>query len=298
MATYWKFTSTTGLKCLIETQKVRVSPAIDLNDPGEFKFKIHHYTRAEFGVEIAKPHVFNKYWKNLDEFLGRPLASPSDIKPDELDKLFASFEFSLGLLKANTSRMKSDLSRLYGVYSCCGDYTRTPDKIHPMDNPAMWAHYANNHEGVAYSLNDSFFEGGFTFMPVAYGIAAPLIKVSLEMIEGRFPKPPYEINISRHMSQIVSSKHKTWEYESEHRVLVPLESTEYLTGQNIYLSKINSNSLGTIIFGCRTPEKEIREITQLAKKHLSHKPIDFVKAWEDLDTYALQRIPFPSASKP
>lgn len=291
---YWKFTSVEAFKYILKTQKVRVSPAIDLNDPGEFKYNIGAYPKLQMLQELTIPEKYEKVRASLENYFGRQLPSSSDLNTGEKDILYEYIVHHIGVLRENTKRMPFDLSRIFGVFSCSFNKAdEEKEYIKPIENPIIWAHYAQNHKGVVFSLNDDFFVKKCEFEEVIYQASAPILPPSLEKIEQLFPAIGWDF--SDDFSNVVCTKHITWKYESEYRALYPLENAEYSPETDMYFADINQKSIGTVIFGCRTSERDIREIVSLAKQKLG-RSLDYVKAWESPNSYSLQRIPFINAS--
>lgn len=292
--TYWKFTSTESFKALLKNKTARVCPAIDLNDPGEFKFGVEPYTREKFEMELEDPAIFGVLAPKLTKKYGRTIRNPDTISAKEKEELFSYISRQVDIMKGNARRMPFDLSRLFGVFSCSFVKADEPKGyISPIENPAMWAHYAKHHTGVAYSLNSKFFKNGCQFSSVEYRSSAPTTNASIRFIEQLEPMIGWNMGDNGDYERIVCTKHITWEYESEARALYPLSGADYSSDLNMYFSPIEPTSVGTVIFGCRTAEQDIREIVALAKKD-SNFTLDFVKAWELPSSYALQHIPFPT----
>lgn len=80
------------------------------------------------------------------------------------------------------------------------------------DDPVQWAHYADSHRGIC----------------LGFEVTAPdLIKV--EYINSRTPPAAYreslDLPLPEFLRQTLSKKFKHWQYEEEHRIIVPARKT-------------------------------------------------------------------------
>lgn len=128
------------------------------------------------------------------------------------------------------------------------------------NEPLMWAHYADNHKGIA----------------LGFDIPKHML-FEINYIENRI-KPTIEVDHSEHemeklLDLVLRSKHKNWEYEGEFRLLRKLENC--IMADRLYFSKLNEVTvLKEVVFGDRY---ESQDELQLQKK-LKNEGVDFTTA--------------------
>lgn len=124
------------------------------------------------------------------------------------------------------------------------------------DSFPMWAHYADNARGyvVEYENLDAYFEGDNTgvlnvFRPIEY--QTPRRSVTFE---------PYS------HEAVFFSKLSDWSYESEYRVIKPLDECSYDSEKNMYLLQIPRSYVKRVIVGWNSADsigninKQIHEV--------------------------------------
>lgn len=163
--------------------------------------------------------------------------------------------------------------RLLGVGICSFSNT--------LENPLMWAHYANNHRGVnlLYKIPEQFIIDQrnriIGLAPTEYG-ESPL-RVWFKEVAPTMGKPgSVEMGVSL-SKKLFTVKGKHWEYEQEIRVI--REQAGLLT--------IPRNFLVQVCFGLRTSRDDILKIKKVLKSdkvnycRISHNESDFgIKAME------------------
>ncbi len=126
-------------------------------------------------------------------------------------------------------------------------------------NNLMWAHYADNHEGVCYcfSYNFYFYEIFRTKLRVGnvnYSKDVPQVKV--------FENQTTEEVLHYLIEDIILTKSMEWAYEEEIR---------FFKHRGRYIYKFNPNCLKAIIIGRKTDDKKIelikKEIEKFNQKH-------------------------------
>ena len=114
------------------------------------------------------------------------------------------------------------------------------------DDLLMWAHYAEKHHGVCLKFVGRRYE------PVI-GEAQPVV-YSPEFRVARVWDPPMTS-----MEYAILTKSDHWKYEREWRLFKPQHAGKYLP--------FDPRSLVAIVFGCRTPKNDRRQIQRwLAKR--------------------------------
>lgn len=134
----------------------------------------------------------------------------------------------------------------------------------------MWAHYANNHNGVCFEID---FPNNNTRGNYKEGEIKPInVTYVKSLVEERNKRTPESEDLPLFIS---TYKSDVWQYEEEVRLVV--ESTSFdktkfsivNDGRNMDLD-FNIQSISKVIFGLRTPSQQIVEIVKLfcKKGHL------------------------------
>lgn len=135
------------------------------------------------------------------------------------------------------------------------------------NNILMWSHYSDNHKGICFGFE--WDEG--------------------EEIFGQYKKVRYQTHYDDVWSwlntdeeivkKIIYNKSIDWNYEKEYRIIT----------KKIKAVKFAKINLKEIIFGCKTPQKDIDEILNLADKYALE--VTFSQAQIDVNRYALNINP-------
>jgi hypothetical protein len=136
------------------------------------------------------------------------------------------------------------------------------------NNILMWSHYSDNHKGICF---------GFDWD-------------EKDVLFGKYKKVRYQthyddvwswINTDKEIvNKIIYNKSIDWNYEKEYRIIT----------NEIKAVKFEKTNLKEIIFGCKTPQKDIDEIINLANKY--NLKINFKRAVIDVNRYALNIIKY------
>ena len=119
-------------------------------------------------------------------------------------------------------------------------------------NILMWSHYANNHTGVCigYDYNCEFFHNKFS---CNYSDNVGVIrKVEYTNERPKYILPSDLVNDTSEWFK----KSKDWEYEKEHRILLPIKDAVCNNDREnfILLFKIDPKYIKKVILGCRMKE--------------------------------------------
>lgn len=119
-----------------------------------------------------------------------------------------------------------------------------------IEDPVLWSHYANSHKGIAlgfdYEMSDNILE-------VQY--CSDRVTADLD----KFLNLPENEQLD-FVNSVLSIKAPSWSYESEYRVLIPLDECELHSGS--YFIKIPENFLYEVILGirCTVEEKYLKRL--------------------------------------
>lgn len=176
---------------------------------------------------------------------------------DEYDKVLAERAVELAKAFAN---------RTIGIFSLTENYHET-----------MWAHYANNHQGVciAFDPQNEYFAANhpepilYTNQPVQLTINQGWVRFGGDTVDkasilrGELGFLPKELFLRKQLP---------WQYEQEWRVMKLLsDAKEILTGIDpmelpVYLFEIPANAISGITFGWRADDAAIRQAMQTIRK--------------------------------
>lgn len=156
----------------------------------------------------------------------------------------------------------------------------------------MWSHYADYHKGVCLCFESTLTKDGKnepeynltldgskeTLCPVRYYEEVP------NLVNWFDPNKQVKVN------EILLRKLSIWEYEEEHRIILPRSKFGSET-----IKKFKKEELKSITFGLRMKSKDAKEIYDIVESEYLRKGIhvDFYKAMEIIEdgkpTYSLRK---------
>lgn len=175
---------------------------------------------------------------------------------DEMYRKFKSGKDWKSMLKYHTEFVNST----YGVMSLSESPTITP----------MWAHYGNNHSGIAIGFNL------FELQEIIKGTIGRIIYTE-EPIKIPFGNTE---DVNRYLD-LFFTKSPEWNYEQEIRIL-----KSYFSNKKI---KLNRNTISEIVFGMNTEAKNIKEIKNIVNKNFEN--VNFYKVYKNNEKSALDIKP-------
>lgn len=170
-------------------------------------------------------------------------------------------------VKPNTQRIKSEiysgLDKNIGVLSLTAN----------CETPPMWASYADNSKGfvIGFDTKSDFFNRRRSDKDEFYHLRKVLYEDS------------QQANSINEMTQnFLIQKNKSWEYENEWRILLPLNTanTEITTDDDskIFLFDIPASSISEIIFGLNTTQLTIDDVVETISNLTPNSHIKLSKA--------------------
>lgn len=225
----YMYSSICSAKKILESSQLWMSSFDKFNDPFEFSFALNNdYTEEEF----------TKWFCNATKTNNRRIARNLFLDKEKVDNT----------IKEGIQETLKD----YGIKCFTTNH----------DNLLMWAHYANNHEGVCFKFDiqkdADFFQD---LLPVVY--------------DDTYKQLNY-IKSQNNTVEILRHKSEAWKYEEEWRVL-KLGKANQLVG-------FSRDSLVQIIFGCRC--KDQVEIQKMCSEN-GFDSVQFSKAEKANDSYKL-----------
>lgn len=138
-----------------------------------------------------------------------------------------------------------------------------------LDNVVMWAHYANEHKGVALRLQciDDVDNTLLIARPVKYTDYFPTFPPLCEYIRHLTGERP--IDFARLVyNEVAYVKHKNWEYEREWRIHVPQINEPPGPGYSDW--KENPSVFGAIYLGCRIALEDAQALMFVVETQMPH----------------------------
>lgn len=261
---YYKYTNTDTAKAILTHQSFRFSSPINFNDPFDIQSKLY----TEFDINTFSSIVMSRI---KDYVKGKRLIPDSrssegngisDLKKAiELTGIHESKiePFLIPLIEEATKRFKKSLDYHNAVWLKGMKQSRVFCVTETNDNLLMWSHYAQDHRGVVFEIENINEEGNilstiksvsYNDKPISYFSLEELINWTIFQIEPDFSKIMYSAHAWH--------KSKHWEYEKEWRVVEICCESET---PKLYLDrKFIPKQLKSIIFGCKTSDEHIQNI--------------------------------------
>lgn len=222
---------------LLKNQIYLSSPK-DFNDPLDCRIPINYsYLQTDEQIDKYVNIIINK---NHDEFLKQGVNI--EIESAKLKQRIINDQKGFQKWYENIFFEKIDIH--YGIYSMSEEW----------NSLLMWAHYANNHQGVCIGfwqkklLELNRFIMGSVFYPP----------------DNAFPDiSPFDDNDTRILITQTNTKSNEWHYEKEYRLTTlyyPLKPT--ITDRTYTLS---NDFIAEIIIGMRATEQTRTELLQIAR---------------------------------
>lgn len=230
----YMYCSINSAKMILENSQLWMSSFNSFNDPFEFSFTLNNdYTQEEFVQWFCEA---TKGSSKEQSIIAKELFS----NKDEIDNIIK------GCIEKEIGN--------YGIKCFTTSH----------NNLLMWAHYANNHEGVCFKFDiqkdADFFQD---LLQVVY--------------DDTYTQLNY-IKSQNNTVEILRHKSEAWKYEEEWRVL-KLGKARQLVG-------FSRDSLVQIIFGCRCRCKDQVEIQKMCSEP-GFDSVQFSKAEKANDSYKL-----------
>lgn len=165
------------------------------------------------------------------------------------------------------------------------------------DNLLMWAHYADNHNGILieFNLDNEFFAADYrpTKWPCEHDSLFKLRKIKYKR-----GVPRLDEDRRKDLEQLVFTKSTDWSYEQEWRLCRavhdadgvkpkdPLKSKDPLFP--IYLFSFPTSAIRSLYFGCRISREQIEERTKTIREDSRYKNIKLYSAQLRKDEFGIR----------
>lgn len=234
-------------KKIITNQELFFPSFESLNDPFDgklpFMFDNSGIDKKTYKKELRKNNSFE--YGNLTKK-----------KIDEMYRNFRSGKDWKSMLKYHIEFVNS----IYGIMSLSESATITP----------MWAHYGNNHSGIAIGFNLNELQ------KIVEGTISR-IKYTEEPVKIPFGNTE---DVNRYLD-LFFTKSPEWSYEKEIRILKTHFSNKKI--------QLNKNTISEIVFGMNAEAKNIEEIKSITNKNFEN--VKFYKIDRDKQEFKLNIKP-------
>jgi hypothetical protein len=198
------------------------------------------YSEVEFNW-LRKQGLLMQRIKSAHQAIPAPADADSALKQIR-KQFYDDVDVIARLQKAFVDEVRSKV----GVLSLCST----------LDSFLLWAHYASSAKGFAVEFDQ--FRLAHTFPGDATGVFFQLMPV-------RYSKHPETVTFFPSTTlAMFFSKIQEWSYESEYRVILPLEECDKvkinLSKKTMFLKKIKPENVTGIVFGWKTPNEDIDEV--------------------------------------
>lgn len=287
----YKYISAERWKGILKDNLIRFTQPSSFNDPFElqpfYELTKDKETLAKSAVEeIHRPDFFNPY---IDQAYNQlPLEVQNLVSLESLiafmPLLFSNTEAEAlmpEVLAGLTSAIRSGMYQ--GFDNAIGILSLTTDP----KNLLMWAHYAQNHQGLVIE-----FDGSHSFLNVRrypddeFGY--------LREVRYRKERPKIVITELEDLAPILLTKSEDWSYEAEWRVLRQLTGMSDVkdnNGEKIYLFNLPPSCIKRVILGCRMNVNLKKEIVDFLKMDERCTSIEKEEAFLDEEQFTLNFKP-------
>jgi len=241
----------------------------------------------EFSLLMLKKakdqHKDSKIFSSLIEIM----SSPEFIKDKELNQIADALKEPLShLLKDSKESIKTFGS---DFKICC--FSKTYDSPQSF---LMWSHYADSHKGACFEfdMNSMLLDAIEKYSQSQDNLGTSIfnyLKSHTMPITVKYKSqiPKTKLDSDKNLHSWISTKSRIWSYEKEVRCIIESSNKfeeDEKDSENIpfpfeYLTKI--------IFGCLTPEVEIKNIKKIIGDKYSKNNIQFEKMQVDPSTFNL-----------
>lgn len=248
---------------ILKNQLIRFTQPSALNDPFELQPVFGEVFSENELEDMFKPNLnyfeeaLNKQFsqfpqktrKKIIKRLVLQVKKNPQILQEEINKIAPFIKNELTNFTPKAKRIFSDVLQTVGILSLS----------EKLDHPLLWAHYAASHRGftIEFKTDHEFFNRRrsdkdelFHLRKVKYVDNSSKTDITLSEMHG---------------DDILATKDKSWEYEAEWRIIVPLaNANKTLEGSDkIYLYSLPLTSISSIIIGARASSllyEELRTI--------------------------------------
>lgn len=253
---------------ILLNEELKVSRWDELNDPFEGLHKLENYTPREVRDFVSR-------WNQSRISKGEP---PLELGYIDLRRDIDALNFGASLEDVMIEQGRRTLNQLYRI-ACFSTHHKNKSDEQSRIEVLMWAHYGNSQRGARIVFDPTFHQipGTISKVDFAKEPAELLLDLLHRSREGIDKKKKEQ------MIAPIRTKADVWEYEDEHRIIVPMEDVKsrYLNEQKFEFIPFPIKAVHTVDFGINYPKsnrdqliKTLREgrgshiqFRQCARKH-------------------------------
>lgn len=238
---------------------IRFTQPGEFNDPFELQPHFSHVLDESWKSDIISniDNVVRASRKNSTKWARKLIPIKLEILiiklilKSENIKVLSLFEELNSLITTSFSSSFRDIIDDFDGILCLSE---TPDNL------LMWAHYGNCHKGyvLEFDTAHSFFNQNIpnekTGGTLEYSGKPLAVKYTTDRISTGF--------FDKCMTQIFLTKSKEWEYEREHRMILPLKMASDIVNKRIYLFRIPFAAVKSVYFGSRADDEYVHSCTK------------------------------------
>jgi hypothetical protein len=255
--TLYKYVRRSGLR-LLEERLLRVPSPIGFNDPFEILPGLEALLPADRLAALLSHTVDGEEIEEIYEETARGRGVPSseirrELPPDELRARFESDGMG-GIVEDLAPGLYRVVQKAISEHLGIVCFTDRPDSL------LMWSHYAEGHRGFVYGFDPRhpFFQpeegSDRLFRKVAYSRRRPRVVLS----DARAPSDVFSERVAH---EFLFTKSEEWAYESEWRLVLPVDPDESVDGEPHV--RLPEGLLTTIVVGSRASEEDRARVAEL-----------------------------------
>jgi hypothetical protein len=269
---FFKYVTFNTAQKILENRTLRWSTPGTLNDPYDVQFDL----QIEINRKAVTVIALEKLWKNFYE--GGPADSRNKfgaiikeirgifprLSQDEFNREYGeAIEESLALMERRLPQLHPEV-RIYMAKSKILCLTESPD------NMIMWAHYAEQNQGVVLRFKS------ITEFDSAWGMARPINYLANmpRLFDTEFLADLLAGNVSMDtetiLNRLIYTKSDHWSYEKEWRVYSGAGRDVSAIYEDL---QFHDRELDGVIIGCRMREENVTSLVNFVKKIYPHAEI-------------------------
>jgi len=269
---FFKYTTYTTAKIVLENQTLRWSTPATLNDPYDIQFNL----QINFDRKKVLEDSLNKLWKAFKgELIGHPksrmTAALNLMRPmlQGIPKKHFMLKMEAGI-RQSFALMDKNIHETYRLTREQLATTKILCLTDSATNQLMWAYYADSNKGVALRLQD---EAGAdspykTARQMSYKKDIPMLFEEDELSD--FLAGLVTFDQTRRIETLIYTKSDAWQHESEWRIFAGDGRDKHAPYEDI---AFGAKELTGIVFGCRMPPDQRESLIKIIEHQYPHAEI-------------------------
>jgi hypothetical protein len=269
---FYKYMSRGTGRIVLENRTLRWSTPGTLNDPYDMQFDL----RVEIDREAVKASALQKLWERHYGNQVPPAGNDLGVAINALRGIFprlsrAEFDREFGeAIDETLVHMERTLPGLQEVTRSALTNSKILCLSEAPDIPLMWAHYAEQHQGIALRFKSAHGVDSPwpTALPVNYVVDMPLLLDS-DFLSG-FLSGQTMLHARPIMDRMIYTKSAEWAYEREWRISSGAGRNPDAIHEDLGFHPLE---LDAVILGCRMAGDDRAAFTELTQRLYPHAEI-------------------------